>query len=216
MQCYEDLFCFIFMPWLLSIFYFKPFLLFWCPGCWLLSTLKCAGFQLQALDTFNTAVVSPIYYAMFTSLTILASVIMFKVILQLTLRYFFPLSSCYLICISWQVMPISDTWSHSTLAWSIFYFRLFFWNSKKLGSAESRASSETSDENMWLSIIFHSIRNRKSLHLQLQYVQNLLITQNERHHPFFSIYDCLLLQGYSQLPWFIFILASCRDLTTVY
>lgn len=34
---------------------------------------------MQALDTFNTAVVSPIYYVMFTSLTILASVIMFKV-----------------------------------------------------------------------------------------------------------------------------------------
>ncbi|KAK6240473.1 hypothetical protein SCA6_005862 [Theobroma cacao] len=32
----------------------------------------------MALDTFNTAVVSPIYYVMFTSLTILASVIMFK------------------------------------------------------------------------------------------------------------------------------------------
>ncbi|XP_057487986.1 probable magnesium transporter NIPA6 isoform X3 [Actinidia eriantha] len=32
----------------------------------------------QALDTFNTAVVSPIYYAMFTSLTIFASAIMFK------------------------------------------------------------------------------------------------------------------------------------------
>ncbi|XP_019459664.1 PREDICTED: probable magnesium transporter NIPA6 isoform X2 [Lupinus angustifolius] len=32
----------------------------------------------KALDTFNTAVVSPIYYAMFTTLTILASVIMFK------------------------------------------------------------------------------------------------------------------------------------------
>ncbi|KAG7031035.1 putative magnesium transporter NIPA4, partial [Cucurbita argyrosperma subsp. argyrosperma] len=34
--------------------------------------------RLQALDTFNTAVVSPIYYVMFTSFTILASVIMFK------------------------------------------------------------------------------------------------------------------------------------------
>lgn len=34
---------------------------------------------LQALDTFNTAIVSPIYYAMFTSFTILASAIMFKV-----------------------------------------------------------------------------------------------------------------------------------------
>ncbi|KAK4784882.1 hypothetical protein SAY86_019250 [Trapa natans] len=32
----------------------------------------------MALDTFNTAVVSPIYYVMFTSLTILASIIMFK------------------------------------------------------------------------------------------------------------------------------------------
>ncbi|CAI0548674.1 unnamed protein product [Linum tenue] len=32
----------------------------------------------KALDTFNTAIVSPIYYVMFTSLTILASVIMFK------------------------------------------------------------------------------------------------------------------------------------------
>ncbi|KAF9590074.1 hypothetical protein IFM89_030386 [Coptis chinensis] len=34
--------------------------------------------QTWALDTFNTAVVSPIYYVMFTMLTILASVIMFK------------------------------------------------------------------------------------------------------------------------------------------
>ncbi|KAL0391689.1 UNVERIFIED_CONTAM: putative magnesium transporter NIPA6 [Sesamum radiatum] len=32
----------------------------------------------KALDTFNTAIVSPIYYALFTSLTILASAIMFK------------------------------------------------------------------------------------------------------------------------------------------
>ncbi|KAL6548547.1 hypothetical protein OROGR_008568 [Orobanche gracilis] len=32
----------------------------------------------KALDTFNTAVVSPVYYVMFTTLTILASTIMFK------------------------------------------------------------------------------------------------------------------------------------------
>ncbi|KAK8566107.1 hypothetical protein V6N12_059645 [Hibiscus sabdariffa] len=32
----------------------------------------------KALDTFNTAIVSPIYYALFTSFTILASAIMFK------------------------------------------------------------------------------------------------------------------------------------------
>ncbi|CAN1731299.1 Probable magnesium transporter NIPA4 [Linum perenne] len=36
------------------------------------------AFTLVALDTFNTAVVSPIYYVMFTTFTILASVIMFK------------------------------------------------------------------------------------------------------------------------------------------
>lgn len=35
---------------------------------------------LQALDTFNTAIVSPVYYVMFTTFTILASMIMFKVI----------------------------------------------------------------------------------------------------------------------------------------
>ncbi|RRT63306.1 hypothetical protein B296_00022389, partial [Ensete ventricosum] len=42
------------------------------------NTFVFAYFCSQALDTFNTAVVSPIYYVMFTSLTILASVIMFK------------------------------------------------------------------------------------------------------------------------------------------
>lgn len=44
--------------------------------------LSCVIMQLnylnKALDTFNTAIVSPIYYVMFTSLTIVASVIMFK------------------------------------------------------------------------------------------------------------------------------------------
>jgi hypothetical protein len=52
-------------------------------------------FPMQALDTFNTAVVSPIYYVMFTSLTILASVIMFKVCFstdsESILCYFFNL-----------------------------------------------------------------------------------------------------------------------------
>ncbi|XP_002533307.2 probable magnesium transporter NIPA6 isoform X1 [Ricinus communis] len=45
-------------------------------------SISCIIIQLnylnKALDTFNTAVVSTIYYAMFTSLTILASAIMFK------------------------------------------------------------------------------------------------------------------------------------------
>ncbi|XP_074557102.1 putative magnesium transporter NIPA6 isoform X2 [Curcuma longa] len=44
--------------------------------------ISCIVVQLnylnKALDTFNTAVVSPVYYAMFTILTILASAIMFK------------------------------------------------------------------------------------------------------------------------------------------
>uniref|UniRef100_A0A0D9V8F4 Probable magnesium transporter n=2 Tax=Leersia perrieri TaxID=77586 RepID=A0A0D9V8F4_9ORYZ len=51
---------------------------------WLFAVVSvtCIAIQLvylnKALDTFNTAVVSPIYYAMFTTLTILASAIMFK------------------------------------------------------------------------------------------------------------------------------------------
>uniref|UniRef100_A0A0E0L2R0 Probable magnesium transporter n=1 Tax=Oryza punctata TaxID=4537 RepID=A0A0E0L2R0_ORYPU len=54
------------------------------PQTWvfLLFVVACIVTQMnylnKALDTFNTAVVSPIYYTMFTSLTILASVIMFK------------------------------------------------------------------------------------------------------------------------------------------
>ncbi|XP_038897578.1 probable magnesium transporter NIPA2 [Benincasa hispida] len=51
---------------------------------WFFTVLVVGGSILQvnylnkALDTFNTAVVSPVYYVMFTSLTILASMIMFK------------------------------------------------------------------------------------------------------------------------------------------
>lgn len=64
--------CFVF-PWFGSSILFL-FLLFqnnFRPNNWTL--------MFQALDTFNTAIVSPIYYVMFTTLTILASVIMFKV-----------------------------------------------------------------------------------------------------------------------------------------
>ncbi|XP_038988219.1 probable magnesium transporter NIPA4 [Phoenix dactylifera] len=54
------------------------------PQTWvfMLVVLTCVITQMdylnKALDTFNTAIVSPIYYVMFTTLTILASVIMFK------------------------------------------------------------------------------------------------------------------------------------------
>ncbi|XP_042384624.1 probable magnesium transporter NIPA4 [Zingiber officinale] len=54
------------------------------PQTWVFTVIvvSCVATQVnylnKALDTFNTAVVSPIYYVMFTSLTILASVIMFK------------------------------------------------------------------------------------------------------------------------------------------
>jgi len=47
-----------------------------------LFVLVCCLLQInylnKALDTFNTAVVSPFYYVMFTTLTIFASMIMFK------------------------------------------------------------------------------------------------------------------------------------------
>ncbi|KAJ7960576.1 Protein of unknown function (DUF803) [Quillaja saponaria] len=54
------------------------------PESWffMLVVATCVIIQMNyhnmALDTFNTAVVSPIYYVLFTTLTILASVIMFK------------------------------------------------------------------------------------------------------------------------------------------
>ncbi|KAK4753705.1 hypothetical protein SAY87_001809 [Trapa incisa] len=54
------------------------------PETWffMLVVATCVMIQMvylnKALDTFNTAIVSPIYYVMFTTLTILASVIMFK------------------------------------------------------------------------------------------------------------------------------------------
>lgn len=54
------------------------------PETWffVLVVLTCVITQLnylnKALDSFNTAIVSPIYYVMFTTLTILASIIMFK------------------------------------------------------------------------------------------------------------------------------------------
>ncbi|XP_010273244.1 PREDICTED: probable magnesium transporter NIPA3 isoform X2 [Nelumbo nucifera] len=54
------------------------------PETWffMLVVVTCVVTQMnylnKALDTFNTAIVSPIYYVMFTTLTILASVIMFK------------------------------------------------------------------------------------------------------------------------------------------
>lgn len=54
------------------------------PETWffIVVVLTCVVTQMnylnKALDIFNTAVVSPIYYVLFTSLTILASVIMFK------------------------------------------------------------------------------------------------------------------------------------------
>ncbi|XP_078161464.1 putative magnesium transporter NIPA6 isoform X1 [Carex rostrata] len=54
------------------------------PQTWLFVTVAvvCVVSQLnylnKALDTFNTAIVSPIYYVMFTTLTIVASAIMFQ------------------------------------------------------------------------------------------------------------------------------------------
>ncbi|CAI0376897.1 unnamed protein product [Linum tenue] len=55
-----------------------------CPQTWLFITVAaiCVITQLnylnKALDTYNAAVVSPVYYVMFTTLTIVASAIMFK------------------------------------------------------------------------------------------------------------------------------------------
>ncbi|KAL8166453.1 hypothetical protein V2J09_007952 [Rumex salicifolius] len=58
----------------------------------------------QALDTFNTAVVSPIYYALFTTFTILASAIMFKDYSGQNL--YTPLSPK----VSWHLQNSGDLW----------------------------------------------------------------------------------------------------------
>ncbi|KAI0513878.1 probable magnesium transporter NIPA6 isoform X1 [Dendrobium catenatum] len=47
-------------------------------SCAIICTVTQLNYLNKALDTFNTAVVSPIYYVMFTTLTIVASAIMFK------------------------------------------------------------------------------------------------------------------------------------------
>ncbi|KAF8396225.1 hypothetical protein HHK36_017839 [Tetracentron sinense] len=64
-------------------FLFKSFLnIVECLLTFIFSKIFCSNDiapMFQALDTFNTAIVSPIYYVMFTSLTIFASVIMFKI-----------------------------------------------------------------------------------------------------------------------------------------
>jgi drug/metabolite transporter (DMT)-like permease len=57
----------------------------WYPETWFFAMVAaiCVVMQMiylnKALDTFNAAIVSPIYYVMFTTLTIVASAIMFKV-----------------------------------------------------------------------------------------------------------------------------------------
>jgi hypothetical protein len=54
-----------------------------CVGVLLQVVVACIMTQMnylnKALDLFNTAIVTPIYYVMFTLLTIIASVIMFQV-----------------------------------------------------------------------------------------------------------------------------------------
>ena len=52
------------------------------PSCCVQIVAVCVVTQMnylnKALDLFNTAIVSPIYYVMFTLLTIVASIILFK------------------------------------------------------------------------------------------------------------------------------------------
>jgi len=51
--------------------------------CWMQVVAVCVVTQMnylnKALDLFNTAIVSPIYYVMFTTFTITASIILFQV-----------------------------------------------------------------------------------------------------------------------------------------
>ncbi|KAE8691003.1 hypothetical protein F3Y22_tig00110893pilonHSYRG00904 [Hibiscus syriacus] len=62
----------------------------------------------KALNTFNTAVVSHIYYVMFTSLTILASVIMFKIETVKTRE------ASYLNCVASLLCYVGDMFKKNT------------------------------------------------------------------------------------------------------
>nr|GMD75978.1 probable magnesium transporter NIPA2 [Ipomoea batatas] len=57
---------------------FKYFQTWFFTVCVIIFCLLQLNYLNKALDCFNTAVVSPVYYVMFTTLTIVASVIMFK------------------------------------------------------------------------------------------------------------------------------------------
>lgn len=59
----------------------------------------------QALDTFDAAIVSPVYYVMFTTLTIIASAIMFKVdISNISWNMLLMLHDAFIICIHYWEM----------------------------------------------------------------------------------------------------------------
>ncbi|GJN14457.1 hypothetical protein PR202_gb01289 [Eleusine coracana subsp. coracana] len=89
----------------------------------LLVVVSCIVTQMnylnKALDTFNTAVVSPIYYTMFTSLTILASVIMFKI------HIIFDLEG-HLLCISES--PIMFLYNASELSTNASSYSMKDWD----------------------------------------------------------------------------------------
>lgn len=70
----------------------------------------------KSLDLFNTAIVSPIYYVMFTLLTIIASVIMFQVCCcsvlaqaRVLLGEISSLSACLPVCPA-NCMPHHAAW----------------------------------------------------------------------------------------------------------
>lgn len=84
--------------------------------CMISSGLYFCSLCLQALDTFNTAVVSPIYYVMFTSFTILASVIMFKVCPTADRGFFIWYNVIKRIVICLKIV-------HSTLHYGILWMR---------------------------------------------------------------------------------------------
>lgn len=77
--------------------------------CWLIWS-----FLLQALDTFNAALVSPVYYAMFTTLTIIASGIMFKVnylTIYLLRSQVLHSYKCKTVNVNWLPRSMLQDWS---------------------------------------------------------------------------------------------------------
>lgn len=109
----------------------------------------------KALDLFNTAIVSPIYYVMFTTLTITASAILF----QVCVSCFYHLKSCmtnYLLFPKYIISNLDfKPWLLCLLGW--FYVNRIsqeFCKSIFQGTKETRLTPHNACDRDWTQKFF--------------------------------------------------------------